>query len=35
MIQRKIGLIKSLGTQVPFWDQWDAEAAFLYKALSD
>lgn len=27
----KLVLIKVLGAQVPYWDQWDGEAAHLYK----
>lgn len=27
----KLILIKSLGAEVPYWDQWDGEAAHLYK----
>jgi hypothetical protein len=31
----KLWLIKVYGNATPFWDQWDAEAAGLYKPLSD
>lgn len=27
----KLWLIKNVGSDVPYWDQWDAEAAYLYK----
>jgi len=31
----RLWLIKSYGNATPFWDQWDAEAATLYKPLFD
>ena len=31
ILAAKLLLIKNLGANVPFWDQWDAEAALLYK----
>ncbi len=31
----KLWLIASYGNVTPYWDQWDAEAAFLYQPLLD
>lgn len=31
----KLWLISTYGSQTPFWDQWDAEAEYLYKPFLD
>ena len=31
----KLWLIKKLGSSTPYWDQWDAEGAFLFKPFID
>ena len=31
----RLWLIQSYGSDVPYWDQWDGEAAFLYKPMRE